>query len=247
MDDKMNTGNENSGHWNSGNKNLGNRNSGYRNSGDSNSGYRNLGNYNSGYRNSGHYNSGDRNSGNKNTGYRNSGDWNTGSRNSGDKNSGYYNSGDWNTGNWNSGNWNSGFFNTDEDFVRMFNKPTNLKKEDIDFPSFLYFDPVRWVNEQNATAEERIKYKDEIGICGGFLKTMEYKEAFRKAWDEAPIEERAAVKNLPNFDAKIFEEISGIDVNAEKIHLEITVKVNGEEVPFSSLSKETIEELSKKC
>jgi len=217
MDNKMNTGNGNTGHWNSGNGNTG------------------------------HWNSGGKNSGDRNSGNRNSGNENSGSRNSGNKNSGNYNSGNENTGDWNSGNCSSGFFNTDEDFVRMFNKPTNLKKNDIDFPSFLYFEPVRWIKEEEATAEERMQYKDEIETFSGFLKTIKYKEAFRKAWDEAPIEERDALKNLPNFDAKIFEEISGIDVNEEKIHLEISIKVNGKEVPFSSLSKETIEELSKRC
>ena len=50
---------------------------------------------------------------------------------------------------------------------------------------------------------------------GGYLKTYEYQEAWRKAFDAASEEERKAVMDLPNFDADIFAEISGIDVRVE--------------------------------
>jgi len=67
MDNKNNTGKENSGYFNSGNYNSGDYNSGYFNSGDFNSGDFNSGYYNSGDRNGGYYNSGDRNGGLFNT------------------------------------------------------------------------------------------------------------------------------------------------------------------------------------
>ena len=140
------------------------------------------------------------NSGNCNSGDWNSGDWNSGNRNSGD---------------WNSGNSNSGFFNTNEPFIRMFNKNTKKKREDIYFPSFLYFDLTVWVSHDTATEEEKAEHKAEIETCGGFLKTLEYKEAFRIAWDKASKEEHKQVLELPNFDNEIFKEISGIDAEAE--------------------------------
>ena len=210
-----NSGNRNSGNRNSGNRNSGNRNSGDWNSGNRNSGNRNSGNRNSGNRNSGNRNSGDWNSGDWNSGNRNSGDWNSGNRNSGDWNSGNRNSGDWNSGDWNSGDWNSGFFNTNSPLVRIFNKETNVPCNDIDFPSFLYFDLTVWVSHDTATDEEKEVHKIDIETCGGFTKAISYKEAFRLAWDKAGKTEHNKLLKLPNWDNEIFKEISGIDAEYE--------------------------------
>ena len=180
-----------------------------------NSGDWNSGNCNSGDCNSGDYNSGDCNSGNCNSGDCNSGDYNSGDWNSGNCNSGNWNSGDCNSGNWNSGNWNSGFFNSDEPYVRMFNKMTDKKRCDIDIPSWCYFDFTVWVSHDTATEEEKIEHKTEIEICGGFLKTINYKDAWRIAWNKASIEERKKLFDLPNWDNQVFEEITGIDAETE--------------------------------
>ena len=180
------------------------------NSGDWNSGNWNSGDCNSGDYNSGNWNSGDCNSGDCNSGDYNSGDWNSGNCNSGD-----WNSGDCNSGDWNSGNWNSGFFNSDEPYVRMFNKMTDKKRCDIDIPSWCYFDFTVWVSHDTATEEEKIEHKTEIEICGGFLKTINYKDAWRIAWNKASIEERKKLFDLPNWDNQVFEEITGIDAETE--------------------------------
>ena len=176
--------------------------------------------WNSGDWNSGDWNSGDWNSGDWNSGNRNSGDWNSGDRNSGDRNSGNWNSGDRNSGNRNSGNWNSGdrnsgFFNTDSPLVRIFNKETNVPCNDIDFPSFLYFDLTVWVSHDTATDEEKEVHKIDIETCGGFTKAISYKEAFRLAWDKAGKTEHNKLLKLPNWDNEIFKEISGIDAEYE--------------------------------
>ena len=220
-----NSGNKNSGYWNSGDCNSGYCNSGNRNSGDWNSGNKNSGNYNSGYWNSGNCNSGNRNSGdwnsgNYNSGNYNSGDWNSGNCNSGNRNSGYWNSGNCNSGNYNSGDWNSGdcnsgFFNTNEPFVRMFNKDTKLKREEINIPNFCYFDLTIWVSYDTATDEEKEEHKAEIETCGGYLKTLKYKEAWKLAWDKVGKEEHKQLLKLPNWDNEVFKEITGIDAEAE--------------------------------
>ena len=164
-----------------------NCNSGNYNSGNYNSGYYNSGYRNSGYYNSGYYNSGDRNSGNYNSGY-----YNSGNRNSGDHNSGYYNSGNRNSGNHNSGDWNlcsneSGFFNSSEPkVIRVFGKDCELEVwKSSAKPSFLFFD-----------------LDPDLGYKGSFMKS--YKEATKKDID--------LLKALPNFDADIFFDISGIGV-----------------------------------
>ena len=145
-----------------------------------------------------------------NSGNRNSGDWNSGNWNSGD-----CNSGNWNSGNWNSGNCNSGFFNTNEPFVRMFNKDTKLKKYEIDIPLFCHFDLTVWVSHDTATEEEKEENNEEIKTCGGFLKTLDYKEAWRLAWNKASKKEHLEMLKLPNWDNEVFKEISGIDAEAE--------------------------------
>ena len=145
-----------------------------------------------------------------NSGNRNSGNWNSGDWNSGD-----CNSGNWNSGNWNSGNCNSGFFNTNEPFVRMFNKDTKLKKYEIDIPLFCHFDLTVWVSHDTATEEEKEEHNEEIKTCGGFLKTLDYKEAWQLAWNKASKEEHLEMLKLPNWDNEVFKEISGIDAEAE--------------------------------
>ena len=139
-----------------------------------------------------------------------SGDCNSGNRNSGD-----WNSGDWNSGNWNSGDCNSGFFNSDEPCVRMFNKMTDKKIGDIKIPSWCYINLTVWVSYDTATKEEIQEHKAEFETCGGFMKTIDYKDAWRIAWNKASIEERKKLFDLPNWDNQVFKEITGIDAENE--------------------------------
>ena len=145
----------------------------------------------------------------------NSGNCNSGNCNSGDCNSGNCNSGDWNSGDWNSGDWNSGFLNSTDAPLRLFNKETDIKRVDVSFPNFFFFDLTQFVSYDTATDEERKKYKNEIETCGGFLKSLDYKEAWRKSWDKATDEDRRKVLDLPNWDNAVFLEITGIDVEKE--------------------------------
>ena len=216
-----NSGNHNSGSWNSGNNNTGHSNSGNRNSsnyntGDYNIGNYNTGNWNSGNWNSGNYNTGDYNTGDWNSGDNNIGDNNSGNGNSGDNNSGDYNTGDCNTGNYNTGNWNAGIFNTGAcEYTFAFNQL--VKKQDLEcLPSipFLRFKLVEWIPEKHMLPEEKEQHP-KYATVGGYLKKYDYKEAFRKSFEEAKRlpdwpEQLKRLKALPNFDAKIFEEISGI-------------------------------------
>lgn len=155
------------------------------------------------------------NSGNCNSGDYNSGNCNSGNYNSGDYNSGDCNSGNCNSGNCNSGDWNSGFFNSDEPCVRMFNKMTKKKRREINIPFWCYFNLTVWVSHDTATEEEKAKHKTEIVTCGGFLKTLEYKQAWKLAWDKAGKEEHEGLLKLPNWNNEVFKEITGIDAEAE--------------------------------
>ena len=208
-----NSGNRNSGHRNSGNRNSGNRNSGSWNSGNWNSGNWNSGNRNSGNWNSGNWNSGNWNSGNWNSGNWNRGNWNSGNWNSGDYNSGDHNNGNQNSGNWNSGNWNSGYFNTDApDKIRIFGQWVDMTHEEFNDKYNIYADiPLNcWIYSEDMTAEEK---HDNEGWeeRGGYLKTLSFKQACCIWWAENP-DRHQDFLSLPHFNAEMFKEITGIDV-----------------------------------
>ena len=162
-------------------------------SGDSNSGDSNSGDSNSGDSNSGHCNSGDRNSGHCNSGHCNSGDCN---------------SGDWNSGDWNSGDSNSGHCNSNEPKKRLFNKETDVKN--IVFPNWFYFDLTEWINVNDMSDEEKEKFY-WYKTTDGYLRTVDYKEAWRLSFEKSDVEDLKKTLKLPNFDYNIFEEISGIN------------------------------------
>ena len=156
------------------------------------------------------------NSGGWNSGDWNSGDWNSGSWNSGNYNTGDYNTGDYNTGNYNTGNWNTGIFNTGAcEYTFAFNQL--VKKQDLEcLPSipFLRFKLVEWIPEKHMLPEEKEQHP-KYATAGGYLKKYDYKEAFRKSFEDAKRlpdwpEQLKRLKALPNFNFKIFEEISGI-------------------------------------
>jgi len=135
------------------------------------------------------------------------------------------NTGHRNTGDWNSGNGNSGFFNTTTpNSIEVFNKPCSKELWDnTDKPEFLYFDLTVWVSKDNMTDQEKIE-NYTFHTTGGYLKELDYKEAFQESYAKATQEDKELLLKLPNFDAEVFKEISGIDVNA------IDVTCNGKVV-----------------
>ena len=168
----------------------------------------NTGLCNSGNRNSGDWNSGDCNSGNRNSGNRNSGNCNSGNRNSGD----------WNSGDWNKTNFSSGCFNTKESKILMFNKPSDWTFSDWWDSEARYllnkiqYNVLEWIWSENMTDEEKEKYP-EYETTGGYLKKLDESECGQIWWDSLSDPEKNIIKSLPNFDAKIFKEITGIDIS----------------------------------
>src|SRR3990167_9353768 len=146
-------------------------------------------------------NTGYRNTGDQNTGHQNTGDLNTGDRNTGDRNTGH-----WNTGHWNTGDWNTGNLNTNEPKLRIFNKETDVKRENVSFPNFFFFNLIEWVEESNMTDKEKEAFPSYV-TTGGYLKVYAYKTAWRNSWDKTTMEDKKKVLVLPNWDNKIFKEI----------------------------------------
>jgi len=126
-------------------------------------------------------------SGNGNIGIANSGDWNSGDRNSGD---------------WNSGDWNSGCFNTDEPTIRLFNQNTQMTISEFRNSKYYYA-----LQSKPLLITEYINDK---------LVTHEYKDACRIWWGKLTKENKEIIRSMPNFDTKIFEEITGIKESANE-------------------------------
>ena len=163
----------------------------------------------------GRCNSGDWNSGNRNSGNRNSGDWNSGNRNSGNRNSGNRNSGDWN-----KTSFSNGCFNTVSPKIYMFNKPTDWTLEQWFNCRARYLlnqiedCPLEYVWFDTMSDEEKAAHP-EAETTGGYLKERTTADNARKWWAGLSADDRNIIFSLPNFDAAIFKEITGIDVDAE--------------------------------
>lgn len=189
----LNTGTSCTGKGNSGDHNSGCRNAGYCNSGDRNSGYCNSGSNNSGCRNSGHFNSGSRNSG-------------------------HFNSGSHNSGDWNECNFSSGCFNTVDQKIYFFNQPSEWTYKDwyyskareilSEMPA-----PLEYVLLKDMTKKEKKKHPG-ARTTGGYLRERTTTEAVNLWWKKLSEENKEIILAMPNFDSRIFREITGIDVDA---------------------------------
>ena len=144
------------------------------------------------------------------TGRCNSGDWNSGNRNSGNRNS----------GDWNKTSFSNGCFNTVSPKIYMFNKPTDWTFEQWFNCRARYLlnqiedCPLEYVWFDTMTDEEKAAHP-EAETTGGYLKERTTADNARKWWAGLSADDRNIIFSLPNFDAAIFKEITGIDVDAE--------------------------------
>ena len=141
------------------------------------------------------------------TGLCNTGDWNTGD----------WNTGDWNTGDWNKSSFNTGCFMTEEPKIMLFNKPSDwtyrdwLESEARCLLNTISKDVVKWICSDNMTDEEKIEHPT-YETTGGFLKVLDESECGQIWWDGLTEHHKDIIRSLPNFDAAIFEECTGIKV-----------------------------------
>ena len=199
----VNLGKNCTGRCNTGDWNTGNRNTGDCNTGDWNTGNRNTGDWNTGNRNTGNRNTGNRNTGNRNTGDWNTGDWNTGNRNTGD---------------WNKSSFNTGCFNTEEQKITLFNKPSGMTYRewmDSDARYLLNQIPknvVEWVYEEDMTDAEKAAHPT-YETTGGYLKVLDESECGQLWWGSLSDRRKEIIKAIPNFDAEIFFQCTGVRVD----------------------------------
>jgi hypothetical protein len=180
-------------------------------------GYRSTGYYSTGYYSTGDYSTGNYSTGDHSTGDRSTGNYSTGDHSTGNYSTGYRSTGYRSTGDWSISKYSTGHFSTiDYSGFGAFNKPCTVEEWDnAEKPRWLYFKLTEWIEEKNMSDEEKEKYP-VYKVIGGYLKVYDYKEAFQKAYNSATREEQLKIKNLPNFDADVFYEISGIRIDENK-------------------------------
>ena len=193
--------------------NIGKNCTGRCNTGDCNTGDWNTGDWNTGNRNTGDCNTGDCNTGDWNTG-----DWNTGDCNTGNRNTGDWNTGDWNTGDWNKSSFNTGCFNTEEQKITLFNKPSGMTYREWMDSDARYLlnqipkDVVEWVYEEDMTDEEKAAHPT-YETTGGYLKVLDESECGQLWWGSLSDRRKEIIKAIPNFDAEIFFQCTGVRVD----------------------------------
>ena len=142
------------------------------------------------------------------TGFCNTGDWNTGD----------CNTGDCNTGNRNKSSFNTGCFNTEEQKIMLFNKPSDMTYNDWLRSDARYLlnqipkDVVEWVYEEDMTDEEKVA-NPTYETTGGYLKVLDESECGQLWWGSLSDSQKNYIRSIPNFDAEIFEQCTGIKVD----------------------------------
>ena len=160
--------------------------------------------------NSGFYNIGDKNSGGFNVGLMNIGDYNVGDYNLGDGNTGCKNLGEWNSGDFNRGNYNTGDFNVCDNSSGIFcTEKTNISF--FDGPSGWTLE--QWKSSQPYNILKRIRSVKWIETNkGGYLVEMDFHASCKEFWCSLTQNEKNILMQMPNFDAKKFHTITGINV-----------------------------------
>lgn len=148
----------------------------------------------------------------------NTGLFNTGNCNTGNRNTGYCNTGDCNTGFANACNGSNGVFCNEEDSnIRIFNCPSGMSLQE--FYNSRYYDALcsaPFVLTEWVEYKEKEKDTEEKKTMGGYLKEYDYKEAWKNFWGRLSDENRRIIQEIPNFDAEIFFDITGIDLREVK-------------------------------
>ena len=112
----------------------------------------------------------------------------------------------------------TGAFNTEMPKITLFNKPSNMTGLEWKMSAakvILDTIPVRgneWIPKKYMTETEKKEhptYKTE----GGFLKSFRRLENAQRWWNELPDEDKQEIKGIPNFDADIFFQCTGIRVD----------------------------------
>ena len=99
----------------------------------------------------------------------------------------------------------------------MFNKPTEMtfgewrNSRACRLLDRIDFRPIEFIWSSDMTDEEKAAHP-EWETTQGYLKKLDISECCHDWWMNLNMDEKRVIQNMPNFDAKIFKEITGIQV-----------------------------------
>ena len=106
---------------------------------------------------------------------------------------------------------------TIEPMVHFFNNPSNMTLRDWwnceayrilrNMPC--EYTDTEWIKEMDMTDDEK-KAHPSYQTTGGYLKVTKHEADKQAWWDKLPDEDKHTVMALPNFDADIFYQCTGI-------------------------------------
>ena len=105
-------------------------------------------------------------------------------------------------------------FNTEEKTVLIFNKDSGLTWDEIINQDWYIaieknkFKLTEWI----WYTEEEMKDSPIRQAIQGYLKKYTFEEACQNWWNGMSNKDKKLIKGMPNFDAEIFKEITGIEV-----------------------------------
>lgn len=100
----------------------------------------------------------------------------------------------------------------------MFNKPSGWSYRDWLNSDARYLlnqipkNVIEWIYSENMTDKEKAENPTHE-TTGGYLKVLDESECAQIWWDGLSENNRQIIKDLPNFDAGIFEQCTGIKIN----------------------------------
>ena len=112
----------------------------------------------------------------------------------------------------------TGCFCTEEHTIRIFDAESDMtfrqwRDSDAYFLlARIEFKPNQFIMSRDMTDEEKIAHPEHETI-GGYLKVCDTGKAFSTWWDSLTKNEKSIIKNIPNFNAEKFLQITGIQVN----------------------------------
>ena len=91
--------------------------------------------------------------------------------------------------------------------------------------------------------DQEKKADPQFYVRGGYLKEFTWEEAWANYWRNCDEEEKQRVLNLPNFDAAIFREITGIDIQVKT--KPNTIEIGGTVYEVTDELKQALKKLKK--
>lgn len=107
---------------------------------------------------------------------------------------------------------------TEEPTIMLFNKPSTwtyrkwLESDASYLLNRIQKNIVEWIYEEDMTDKEKAD-NPTYKTTGGYLKVLDESECGQLWWDGLSEYNRDIIRELPNFDAEIFEQVTGIKVN----------------------------------